>query len=116
MTRPQHQPYILHIKLFFWVTQVYAFSAENWRRPAPEVAFLLRLVDSVLQEEVQALADRGITLRFLGDLEALPTGLQKRVRWCATLGQSNGHIDICDLRTVICSSGSIDAHCRRGDS
>jgi undecaprenyl diphosphate synthase len=68
-----------------WVPQVYAFSAENWQRSAVEVGFLLQLIDSVLQAEVGALADRGITLRFLGDLESLPAGLQERVRWCATL-------------------------------
>ena len=54
----------------------YAFSTENWSRPGDEVNFLMTLFESVLQRELQALEEEQVRIRFLGDLEALPTKLQ----------------------------------------
>ena len=55
---------------------VFAFSTENWCRPASEVAFLMRLVTSALAAELPAIHDSGIRLRFIGELEALPPPMQ----------------------------------------
>jgi undecaprenyl diphosphate synthase len=54
----------------------YAFSTENWSRPGDEVAFLMALFERVLARELEGLDREGVRIRFLGDLEALPPGLQ----------------------------------------
>ena len=61
------------------VLTLFAFSSENWSRPADEVNGLMRLFVEVLQREIDALHDNGIRLRFVGARELLPTILQKRM-------------------------------------
>jgi undecaprenyl diphosphate synthase len=61
------------------VLTLFAFSSENWSRPADEVNSLMRLFIEVLQREVDALHENGIRLRFIGAREQLPTLLQKRM-------------------------------------
>ncbi|MCP2039990.1 undecaprenyl diphosphate synthase [Neisseria sp. HSC-16F19] len=46
---------------------VFAFSTENWRRPADEVGFLMQLFMQSLQKKVRRLHDNGLRLRIIGD-------------------------------------------------
>jgi undecaprenyl diphosphate synthase len=48
-----------------WVT-VYAFSTENWRRPADEVRFLMNFNESLLLRRRDELNEKGVRVRFLG--------------------------------------------------
>ncbi|MFM9109506.1 MAG: isoprenyl transferase [Prochlorococcaceae cyanobacterium] len=57
----------------------YAFSTENWNRPGEEVAFLMTLFERVLARESEALDREQVRIRFLGDLEPLPAGLQSLI-------------------------------------
>jgi len=59
---------------------VYAFSSENWARPAAEVAVLMRLLQAALGEEVDDLARQGVRLRFIGRRDRLPEGLMRAMR------------------------------------
>ena len=52
---------------------LYAFSAQNWQRPAVEVADLMRLLHRFIIEERAELAARGIRLLTIGDEARLPT-------------------------------------------
>ena len=61
------------------VLTLFAFSSENWRRPAEEVKSLMRLFIEVLQREVDELFENGIELRFIGAREHLPEILRKRM-------------------------------------
>jgi undecaprenyl diphosphate synthase len=61
------------------VLTLFAFSSENWKRPASEVDGLMRLFVEALQREVKALHSNGIQLRFIGDRAALPTILRRRM-------------------------------------
>lgn len=47
---------------------LFAFSSENWRRPAEEVSLLMQLFVSALQQEVERLHQRGVRFRVIGDL------------------------------------------------
>ena len=58
---------------------LFAFSSENWRRPADEVSLLMRLFLSALQREVALLDRNGIRLRIVGDLERFEPRLQKMI-------------------------------------
>lgn len=46
---------------------LFAFSSENWRRPAEEVSFLMQLFVRALEQEVARMHDNGIRLRIVGD-------------------------------------------------
>ena len=59
------------------VLTVYAFSTENWRRPADEVGFLMRLFIQYLENEVALMNEQGIRLGFLGGKDALPAAVRQ---------------------------------------
>ncbi len=52
---------------------LYAFSTENWNRPAFEVNALMTLLVQTLRKEVQTLNKNNIRLQAIGDLEKLPS-------------------------------------------
>ncbi len=58
---------------------LFAFSSENWKRPAEEVTSLMSLFLEVLQREVNALDKNGIRLKFIGARDQLSARLQKRL-------------------------------------
>jgi len=51
---------------------LYAFSTENWSRPAEEVGALMGLIEEFFYREVETLHRQGVSIRILGDLSALP--------------------------------------------
>lgn len=58
---------------------LFAFSSENWRRPADEVSLLMRLFVSSLQREVSKMHVNGIRLRVVGDLSRFDAKLQELI-------------------------------------
>lgn len=61
------------------VLTLFAFSADNWQRPAAEVSGLLTLFGRFLGSEAQALRDEGIRLTILGRRDRLPAALRARI-------------------------------------
>ena len=57
----------------------FAFSSENWRRPADEVSTLMRLFVTALEREVSRMHANGIRLRIVGDLSRFDDKLQKLI-------------------------------------
>ena len=55
---------------------VYAFSSENWNRSQEEVDYLLSLLAQVVIEELEELAANNVRLRFLGDIDSMPSNLK----------------------------------------
>ena len=68
---------------------LFAFSSENWRRPADEVSFLMQLFMRSLQKEVQKLHENGIRFRVIGDLSRLDKPLVELIRQAEALTQDN---------------------------
>ncbi len=58
---------------------LFAFSSENWRRPAEEVSLLMRLFMSALEREVLQLDKNRVRLRVVGDLSALEPRLRELI-------------------------------------
>lgn len=56
---------------------LFAFSSENWARPAEEVGQLFTLFEEVLEREADELAENGVRLRFIGDRSAFPRLLRE---------------------------------------
>jgi undecaprenyl diphosphate synthase len=50
---------------------LYAFSADNWKRPEREVRLLMRLFERYLRKESASLADNGVQLRVVGRRDRL---------------------------------------------
>ncbi|MAZ44728.1 MAG: di-trans,poly-cis-decaprenylcistransferase [Legionellales bacterium] len=57
------------------VLTLFAFSTENWSRPADEVDFLFRLLSSSLMKESHKLSEKNIKLRFIGRRDRLNKSL-----------------------------------------
>jgi undecaprenyl diphosphate synthase len=58
---------------------LFAFSSENWRRPADEVGSLMSLFLEALDREVAELHEQGVRLRFVGERRSLSVRLQTRI-------------------------------------
>ncbi len=58
---------------------VYAFSTENWKRPADEVGALMKLFKQYLEEALRDFMEENIRVRFLGDLSAFTPDLQELI-------------------------------------
>ena len=58
-----------------WLT-IYAFSSENWRRPAGEILDLTGLLRRYLRSEIAELKESGVRLRFIGDRNRFDTDIQ----------------------------------------
>lgn len=58
---------------------LFAFSSENWRRPADEVTFLMSLFMEALQQEVGKLAENNIRLVMIGDKSRFEPALTAKI-------------------------------------
>ena len=56
---------------------VYAFSAENWRRPEDEVAGLMKLIEQAAKDELRAMHRNNVRIRVAGRIDEVPSGLHK---------------------------------------
>ncbi|WP_269433627.1 polyprenyl diphosphate synthase [Nonomuraea sp. SBT364] len=72
-----------------WLS-LYAFSTENWRRPAAEVDILMRLVRRAIRKHAPALYARGVRCRFLGMSDPrIPAPLARDITDLMTLTGDN---------------------------
>ena len=68
---------------------LFAFSSENWRRPAEEVSFLMQLFIAALEQEVSKLHKNGIRFRVIGDLSRFEPKLVRLIRDAEQLTSAN---------------------------
>ena len=59
---------------------LFTFSTENWRRPKGEINFLFKLLENFLTNKMNNLIKRNIKLKFIGELNILPTKLKKLIK------------------------------------
>lgn len=58
---------------------LYAFSTENWARPKPEIAGLMRLLKSTLRREEERLNKNNVQFETIGDITKLPSDVQDQI-------------------------------------
>ena len=73
---------------------LFAFSTENWGRPAEEVSTLMGLFVQYLEKEMGALAAAGVRLRVIGDVAGFTPELQARISEAERITQSNETITL----------------------
>src|ERR1044072_3301140 len=61
------------------VLTLYAFSAENWKRPKTDVFALMRLLERFLKEKTPELLEKNVRLQAIGRLTDLPASCQKQL-------------------------------------
>jgi undecaprenyl diphosphate synthase len=72
-----------------WIT-MYAFSTENWRRPADEVRYLMGFNESLLMRRRDELHEKGVRIRFAGRRDwRVPKRVLKRMDESIALTKSN---------------------------
>ena len=76
-------------KLGCKVLTVYAFSTENWARPAKEVKFLMNLFEKVLRKEIDEINQESIKIKFIGDLAPFPESLKSILNSSESLTKNN---------------------------
>jgi undecaprenyl diphosphate synthase len=79
------------------VLTVFAFSSENWNRPAEEVSGLMELLAVALSREVPHLKAEGVQIHFVGDRSALSEKVRAGLLQAesATAGNSRLVFNVC---------------------
>ena len=76
------------------VLTLYAFSSENWRRPAEEVTDLMGLLRHYIRSEIDELHANGVRLRFIGDLSRLSADIQAMLAEAAVRTAANARLTL----------------------
>jgi undecaprenyl diphosphate synthase len=76
------------------VLTLFAFSTENWARPADEVSDLMGLLRHYLRNELEELSKNGARLRVIGDRERLAKDIQGDIADAEARTRANARIDV----------------------
>jgi undecaprenyl diphosphate synthase len=80
------------------VLSLFAFSQENWQRPATEVGALMSLLEEYIAREVDELRGQGVRVKVLGDLSRLTPPAARAV---AHVTSETAHCDRLTLNLFI---------------
>lgn len=72
---------------------VYAFSTENWNRPADEVKALMKLLRSYMKTCLKTAAKNDMKVRVIGDITKLDEDIQKRILELEEATKNNGGLN-----------------------
>jgi undecaprenyl diphosphate synthase len=73
---------------------LFAFSSENWRRPAEEVALLMQLFQVALTSEVERMHKNGVRLRVVGDTQRFGAKIQRLIAEAERLTADNQRLTL----------------------
>jgi undecaprenyl diphosphate synthase len=73
---------------------VYAFSTENWTRPADEVEGLMAMFAELIESETPELDEQGVRMRFIGRRERVSKDLRERMRWAEERTHGNDRMTL----------------------
>src|ERR1700730_13308531 len=93
---------------------LFAFSSENWGRPAEEVGSLMGLFLEALDREIAELHAKGVRVRFVGERRNLSVRLQARIAAAEERTAGNGAVRLPVARGYGGRAGVIPAAPKRG--
>ena len=98
---------------------LYCLSSENWKRPQPELDFLMHLLEQYMIEERNTIMDNDIRVSVIGRRDDIPAATLEEMDKTVRLTAGNGGMRLClainyGARTGITRCGA--RHCRRGGS
>ncbi|HEU4351917.1 MAG TPA: polyprenyl diphosphate synthase [Burkholderiales bacterium] len=73
---------------------LFAFSSENWRRPAEEVALLMKLFKSALENEVEQLHANGVRVKVIGDIRRFDPKIRELIERADKLTAQNRRLTL----------------------
>jgi undecaprenyl diphosphate synthase len=73
---------------------VYAFSTENWLRPADEVDGLMAMFAELIESETPELHEEGVQMRFIGRRDEVSDELQRKMAWAEETTRDNSRMKL----------------------
>jgi undecaprenyl diphosphate synthase len=73
---------------------VYAFSTENWSRPADEVEGLMSMFAELIDSETPELDEEGVQVRFIGRRNEVSEQLRERMGWSEQTTRDNSRMKL----------------------
>ena len=81
-------------KLGIRALTLYAFSSDNWQRPAAEVTTLMELLDEHLRQETARSVEHGVRVRVIGRRDRLPEELREAIAACEAATAAGTTLDL----------------------
>ena len=73
---------------------LYAFSSDNWSRPASEVGMLMRLLERYLRKEAAELKENGVRLRVIGRRDRLAPRIVDAIDWAEAETEAGQRLEL----------------------
>ncbi len=73
---------------------IYAFSTENWMRPAHEVRGLMYLLEEVIERQLDELDENGVRLRHIGWLDNVPNHIAEKIQEAVRQTKDNRRLTV----------------------
>lgn len=74
------------------ILTIYAFSTENWGRPAEEVRGLMTILEQVIERELKELHAEGVQIRHIGRAQGISPRLLRKIQQAVDLTRNNDTI------------------------
>jgi undecaprenyl diphosphate synthase len=100
---------------------LFAFSSENWARPADEVAGIMDLFCDALDQELPMLHRNGVRLRFIGELDALEARVRSRADQATDATAKNSRLNLQlavsygGRQDILAAARRVAARCEQGE-
>jgi len=92
----------LSLELGIKILTIYAFSQENWNRPAQEIIALMGLLEHYLSTERSSLVEQGVRFQTIGRVSSLPSSA---LQWVRTTEQETAHLNRLVLNVALSYGG-----------
>ena len=100
---------------------LYAFSTENWQRPAEEVETLMGLLREYLKSDLKELQENGVRIIFIGERSMLPPDIVEAMRKLENETADNDKMTLCvalsygSRQEILQAAQKIAVLAKRGD-
>lgn len=100
---------------------LYAFSTENWQRPAEEVETLMGLLREYLKSDLKELQENGVRIIFIGERSMLPADIVEAMRKLENETADNDKMTLCvalsygSRQEILQAAQKIAVLAKRGD-